>query len=305
MIRTPTVLILGAGASAPYGYPLGDVLVQRIVEISGRGGLLYQDLGWSEDLERFQTRLHGSEVASIDDFLASNPKFAELGKIGIVAALTLLGPHQDHVVDRSHNWYQYIWRRLYEGAPTAKSFRENRLRIITYNYERSFERYLTRVLANVYPELVDTDNSRAEKLVSDTVPVLHLHGTLGDFERVAVESQDRTHLRSGLRYKETARGIRIVHEDEAGQDYAVAHSWLRDAEAVHLLGFGFHETNVRRLALATQVSVRGARWPEFGGTCLGMKSAEITRAIASLDVGSAYIYPMDSLEYLRTHALLR
>ena len=48
MIETPTVLILGAGASKPYGYPIGSELKSRI--ISSLKGMVEADNGWVHDL---------------------------------------------------------------------------------------------------------------------------------------------------------------------------------------------------------------------------------------------------------------
>jgi len=56
MIVTPTVLILGAGASYPYHYPLGGELVRRIIaETQPNGGILAKvfgvhRVGWVEAL---------------------------------------------------------------------------------------------------------------------------------------------------------------------------------------------------------------------------------------------------------------
>src|SRR6266516_3639566 len=157
MIQKPTVLILGAGASEPYGYPLGAALVGRIVGLTqpgrpaGAGGLhpiLLRDPGLRGHVDDFHRRLMGSETSSIDDFLESNPAYQELGKLCIAAALTVWGPLLTHEVPAERHWYRYLWERLRQGAPMPERFRENRTRIITYNYDRSLERYFAGVLAH-------------------------------------------------------------------------------------------------------------------------------------------------------------
>src|SRR5205814_8426766 len=67
MISVPTVLVLGAGASAPFGYPVGSALTERIKnELRPKQpGQLHHDLisaGFSDDLLlRFRDQLRYSQ----------------------------------------------------------------------------------------------------------------------------------------------------------------------------------------------------------------------------------------------------
>ncbi len=65
MITRPTVLVLGAGASLPSGYPLGEGLVRGIVEGTKPKQQLYQvliqDLRLAQIVRDFNTRLAESE----------------------------------------------------------------------------------------------------------------------------------------------------------------------------------------------------------------------------------------------------
>ncbi|SRR6266567_7368983 len=136
VIRKPTVLILGAGASAPYGYPLGGALVERILTLTdpgGAGGPLHRVLigAFVAPLADFNRRLRGSETSSIDDFLESNPDYAELGKLCIAGALTVHGPPFGYPVLPNLHWYKYLWERLRQGAAVSRQFGENRLRVVT------------------------------------------------------------------------------------------------------------------------------------------------------------------------------
>jgi hypothetical protein len=63
MILKPTVLILGAGASYPYSYPLGGELVKQIVaETNPGGGLLARILQHRLELKGFRARLDGPMI---------------------------------------------------------------------------------------------------------------------------------------------------------------------------------------------------------------------------------------------------
>jgi hypothetical protein len=84
MIRTPTVFVLGAGASAEYGLPLGSALIQLIVDALGETGTLRKPLSIAGVLEGkmeiFADKLHLANLTSIDAFLENNsPEFVELG----------------------------------------------------------------------------------------------------------------------------------------------------------------------------------------------------------------------------------
>jgi hypothetical protein len=302
MILKPTVLVLGAGASFPYGYPLGEQLVDLIVQLTAPQGAL-RSVFSDPNIEPFHTRLRESEVASIDDFLASNPAFVELGKKSIAAALTAWGPRKGHKPNPGSHWYRYLWRRLYEGALTSEQFRQNRLCIITYNYDRSFQRYFIRVLANAYPDLASQDSQGLAAFLEETIPVVHLHGTMGSADDQVQTADDRSPFRSLDFFTRAAECIRIVHDDEPSSEYRLAHLWLRKAEVMHLLGFGFHATNVRRLNLVKQSAQRGG-WLRYGGTAYGMKKAEVERALAALQLGAGYLVGEECLEYLRSYAFL-
>ena len=73
MITIPTVFIIGAGASAEYGFPLGHGLVQNIVAgTAPQGGLSVELLraGFTKDeLNEFNRKLRGADPLSIDTFL--------------------------------------------------------------------------------------------------------------------------------------------------------------------------------------------------------------------------------------------
>src|SRR5881409_3087217 len=94
MITLTTVFVIGAGASAGYGFPLGAELVRLIVQGTVQGGPMRRDLltaGFRDDgLDAFAERLRGADPRSIDTFLEGNDaKTVEIGKAAI--ALLILG----------------------------------------------------------------------------------------------------------------------------------------------------------------------------------------------------------------------
>jgi hypothetical protein len=86
---------------------------------------------------------------------------------------------------------------------------------------------------------------------------LHVYGSLGPlpWQSTADAVSYRSHG-----YREiliAADNIKVLHqgaEDTVQQEFARAQAWLRWAERVLFLGFGFHDTNVRLLALGRVLS---------------------------------------------------
>jgi hypothetical protein len=300
MIMNPTVLILGAGASHPYGYPLGSSLVEEIVRLTVHGSPLAEVLR-EPQLDVFHRRLRESETYSIDEFLECNPDFLEIGKLCIAAGLMMAGPVPSTRVAQEHHWYRYLWARLREGAAKSSDFRDNRLSVITYNYEMSLERYLARVLANSFPDLAQSSPEAVTEFATQAVPIVHLHGTLSGADGLAAAENDRGKFMTREFLDSAARGIRVVHEEITG--YRVAHERLGLAGRVHILGFGYHSTNLQRLELL-RVSKEGNAWGEFGGTAMGLGAAQRRRAANGMKLGRGLLYDLDCLAYLKEYALL-
>ncbi|MBU4460126.1 MAG: hypothetical protein KJ579_06130, partial [Verrucomicrobia bacterium] len=164
MITRDTVLVLGAGASAHLGYPLGASLVQRILALQGTAeaqliSSLLQNQGCAETLDSMLDALLKSGRESIDAFLAHHPPFSLAGRLAIAACLI---PHERpaNLYSRgTDNWYRRLLSAM--DAPFA-DFAKNRLSIITYNYDRSLEFFLLSCLENGYHA----------KSYSDCVPII-------------------------------------------------------------------------------------------------------------------------------------
>lgn len=86
MITVPTVFLLGAGASYPYGLPLGSELKKYILEryVSDNDGhtshLINTTSFRRTDIDRFIGALRYSGLLSVDAFLERRPEFMEIGK---------------------------------------------------------------------------------------------------------------------------------------------------------------------------------------------------------------------------------
>src|SRR5439155_20353552 len=149
MIEKPTVLILGAGASKPYGFPTGEELLREIVDIKHHGPTPLEDRlrecsFLPKDIQHFVDELNRSGRKSVDAFLEHRPEFEKIGKAAMIAALI---PKEDPATlfDRSkpEHWYQYLFQQM--GSSLDQPYK-SKLSVITFNYDRSLEFFLLNAL---------------------------------------------------------------------------------------------------------------------------------------------------------------
>src|SRR3990167_3974733 len=173
MITTPTVFILAAGASKPYGFPTGDELTKKILDRTDMNNAQNSDLVNVMDaanfdpasLNSFKVRLKNSEQ-TIDEFILRNERFSNLAKF-LISEIILKSASQKPSED--HDWYRYFWRKISTGL-SFDELSNHRLTIISFNYDRSLEKYLTRVSKGLYPEVSNTP-----KQIIDKIPIIHIH----------------------------------------------------------------------------------------------------------------------------------
>ena len=253
MIREPTVLILGAGASRTYGFPLGgelvDLILPNLFEEAPNPALL-QALGRLGirlgDIEVFREGLQASGLRSIDLFLEDlepDDVYVQIGKVAI-AHTVLCHETRDKFFGANKakaHWYEYVWNLMRPGASTG-NLHENGLKIITFNYDRSFEYYFTTAIQHSFrlPRWED-----AQSLFQAAVPVVHVHGEVGSVEMFG------THIRPLPRdvVRKAAADIRVVHDPTATDDprFKQARELISKVRRVAFVGFGYHPRNLARL----------------------------------------------------------
>lgn len=261
MIENRAVLVLGAGASKPYGLPLGSELRDEVLRASTDLDLRAR-LGGNYDsqLQDFCASLAQSGFSSVDAFLEQRPEWTDIGKSAMALCLLaaerqakdkLFPPHQpkDH-------WYEVLWSCL--RAPSWSAFKRQPLTVVTFNYDRSLEHYLARVLTNNYS--IKPETARA------ALPVLHVHGTLGEYDGTFGQLVDKAS------YNLASRSIRVVHEaDVRHSDFVRARTLIVAAERVLCVGFGYHDANMRKLGFGTTRRLRTDP-PKILGTHKGIKA---------------------------------
>ena len=286
MITRQTVLIHGAGASINYGFPSGLQLKAEICKAIKIRNEIYRDLIQFKDnedhVEDFYNNLLLSSEMSIDAFLEHNPQYFEVGRRAIANVLIRKEKHAelfDKWIDKwldpenkDKHWYQLLFSKL--NAP-FEEFDKNNLKIITFNYDRSLEYFLLKSMKAKYSE--KTEEEVLAKL--HTIPILHIYGKLGNLpiydsenptvlydifgtNRVPTEEQWYNYV------SQASQNIITIHQSkEMGDVLTKAQEYLRRAERIYFLGFGYDETNMQRLFVLNGINLLGQE--KLGGKCFG------------------------------------
>jgi hypothetical protein len=250
MLTKKTVFVLGAGASVPFGFPIGAELSSQIVTALNPGNQAFNvfqhlSLFTESEITTFRETFFFSGKNSIDAFLEHRPEFMAIGKAAIAAVLI---PYE---YDRSvfgypnDNWLRYTFNQL---ITTFEEFAENKLSFVTFNYDRVVEHFFFTSLLNSYGRTEDDCRSVLER-----IPVVHLHGRLGYLPWQQTESRPFAQVIDKSTIEQCMRHIKIIHEDiRDGRDaeFTEAKRLLAEAERIYFMGFGFNRTNVERLDLA-------------------------------------------------------
>jgi hypothetical protein len=262
-------LILGAGASAPYGFPLGAELKQKSVEMLQDNSKLYE-LKIDKDVQMMALRKSLIEILSndpsvqtIDSFLARNPKYTELMRI--IVTEIILKYEMEHQsrrflqnVDRKDpalkDWYSWLFNEYFYLSEKPKN--KFYLNVLTYNYDRSFEFYFIRALMSQY----GMSGNIAAEFFYNNVNVLHMNGTLS---RLA-EYEDYG--------KTKGQKISFLHEIKDGfHSTELIENALEDCDITVFLGFGYDEKNVYRLRPNEYLVNR-----DVFGTAFGIPEQEVS-----------------------------
>lgn len=302
MFDRPTLLILGAGASQPYGYPTGYELKSRILQLSkvcsGNDRVRNVSFGEGPDIqtnvldlardyinamstdpvgkltigdfnhhrEFYEVFSQDSPAGSIDSFLYNHDRFSEVGRFYVLYALLLA-------------------RYKYELA----GVRGSRTLLTTRNgVEGNGAWYgeLVRVLRHQCdtPEALETNNNlrvltfnydrSLELFLEDKLSrtdrhegaswekVVDIHHLYGEMPRDN-ETSERVNLESLCSIAWNHReGIRLIG-DRSQKDEVDIRRHFEWAESVSFIGFGFDTDNLRLLNLPETLAGKNFRYHNF------------------------------------------
>ena len=268
MITRPTVLILGAAASMPYGFPSGPDLKKLVFRAlsewhnTRRLPALLQHNGHTvEKIKKFQFDLGRSPDYSIDAFLEHHEDYIVIGKEAIAGVL-LPNEKDSYLFENwlsrdaeklEGSWYQHLFNELVVDT-NINRFEKNQLSVVTFNYDRSLEHFLFESLKSKFQGLQDCQCTA----ILSNIPIIHVYGSLGrlSWQKSDSDSEIPYNTRAissqpeemAERIRNAGESIKILHEYKRPTiELNKAHELLREAERIYFLGYGYNPVNTKRL----------------------------------------------------------
>ncbi len=253
MIKTKTLFILGAGASAPFLYPTGDGLRDDILNKPRDEEIVnalnhYRDPDYVggfnfEEINKFKEKFTGAGVYSIDSFLEHRPQFMDIGKISI-ARMLISYEIDSHLRATKDNWYMYLFDRM-KGS--FGQLDQNNISFITFNYDRSLEYFLFEAIKDQFGK----GSTECAKIMKNLFPIVHLYGQLDPLpwqEKGGKKYSSTENLFERL--KAAPENIKLISDErniEESEEFQDAYKLIEWADRIFFLGFSFDKTNLERL----------------------------------------------------------
>lgn len=273
------LLVLGAGASADLGFPVGTRLLDEVIGHLD-AGLAHQDSNdlvnkiystsdlWQESIEvgdkmrinQILKRLHSGLLngkgrgETIDKILGELGKSEPISeKLGRYAIAYLLMGYETKALEEGKFYQRDFWlRNFWESYLNTRGTWENsreHLRIITFNYERSLEHSLAVSLwlrgVDVCKEEFIGQNFMKEN-------IFHVYGKLGEYappltkdvsDKVAFGSPNT--VKESVNLRSDMFTLMYDHREKYPNRYFEQH--FKWADRICFLGFGFDPDNMKRL----------------------------------------------------------
>jgi vacuolar-type H+-ATPase subunit E/Vma4 len=246
---TQTTLILGAGASASYGFPTGFELTQKILKLEDNKELLIYFSNENSGLVRqFFQSFRMSTATSIDSFVAKNFQYMAVARTAIAMVLIEM---EDRDVFFNHtindHWYRYLVNRICPDGWDA--FDPSRVRVVTFSYDVSLEFFLVNAVAHMYGKRQAEVVEKLKKM-----EIIHVYGKLErpfdtygqiktniDLEADNVDLTKQDVLNASENIQLMAQGR------EDNKHLQVIQNIIHSSDQIGILGFGFDAVNVERI----------------------------------------------------------
>lgn len=241
-----TLLFLGAGTSSPYGFPLGKSLMADvaaalrdfavpIVRERRTEGMALLKLADAVDL---------CGQPSIDDYIHLKEGTSGWIKAAVVRVLLEYESKAADALTRKpprDDLAGYIFQQILRNEVIRA---ERSLRIITLNYDRSLEHSFLTKLMNSH----DLEDWFAADLLAKHLPILHLHGQLGELVGESEICLPFGDIKRVVSFEKLGEGLGFVNETVSlDATYERAREWISGANSICFLGFGYHSKVLRRL----------------------------------------------------------
>lgn len=255
LLEQPTLLILGAGASVPYGFPSGNQLKNEIFSsLQGKlSPILYQDFGYDNQfIEDFKDALRFTSHPTIDIFLEHKNKYRDIGSYAI--AYTILRKEAHNSLFPKKDWYGVIYDLLSLNNPI---YDLSNLSIVTLNYERSLEYFLTN---NIKYDCHDELEAKASEAIKN-IQIIHAHGSLGNFNDTPFGISPSKHSQLAI----ASKSIKIVSDKlESSSLFKIAQAIIKKSKNIIILGLGYDFQTLEKLFLDINFDDKTVRGTSMG-----------------------------------------
>ena len=286
MVNNPLVLVLGAGASYPYGFPLGYELRLELCDLKNDTSLLRASLVKNANLDDTQLREFAnsfrlSSIKSIDAFLAKRSEFATIGKLAIAGSLLSKNHQKIKEPASEDDWYLEVWNALQSSITSINELKNNKIKIITFNYDYSLEIFLHCAITHTFG--VSSEDAFA---ALKYIPILHVYGCIKNIDSASALTNQTTFNEQSLKY--ASEGIKIIPESrDDDASFEKARDWFNWASNICFLGFGFDELNIKRLDLNSVIDHKNTnhqQLPRIVASIFGMTANEADLARRRLGI---------------------
>lgn len=294
-----TLFILGAGASKPYGFPLGSELREwaiRNVETVFLSNTYLKGLWTSTNtLKAFSIGFEKSNTNSIDLYLSRNTEFELIGKAVIVHKIIECEKRGfSYIEEKGDDWYFYFYNRITEGIEdkTKLSGIFDDYMFVTFNYDRSFEAYMAE---SIFYSFFSKDpiHDEVDFTLIPQIDIIHAYGSIGTYPEKPYSSNvsyipqvDEKGINS-LRTLYSERGVNKEINDK-----------IKCADRIFFLGFGYLLENMEKLGIEKSILSNKCIY----GTAYGNLDAEIRKIERYFEGSKEYhIEKVKTLELLKTY----
>jgi hypothetical protein len=322
MIDVPTLFILGTGASKPYDFPVGSELKEQIIKdftveierLLQNSSSLHQREKNSviSDAKSFVNNFKKTPNESIDNYLATNPKYSHIGKMAITIFILLKERTSKFFDDKNKpddkdDWYKLIFNRMLSQCNNPegyKKFKENKIAFITFNYDRSLEYFLSRSFCHNFYESRDGFEFSLQEHIP--FPIIHVYGQVapfvwssGPFLNNEIDDY-RDYIMSYKAIEKLSEGIRVVGERTQEDLGAKIRDLFKHHERIFFCGFGYAEENLKAIGIPRNIDENS----QVFGTAMGKNPNEIRdiKNIFPLHTSQVIHQPGDRIETFTDYA---
>ena len=275
MIDIPTVFILGAGSSKPYGYPTGAELRELIInEFPNELSILLKRSSIPPNkrqnhfdaAKKFVDAFDNSSVVSIDKYLSLNPIFSYYGKLAIMLIISkkeALSKFREKI-EYGQDWYKLLFNRMistFNEPSDFDKFRENKVAFITFNYDRSLEYFIYESFYYTFWEKRHDIESAFVSLEGIKkyipFPFIHVYGQVDKIKEHGGSDYREKFAFSDI--EKLSENIRVI--GERANNIAEIKKIITESKRIFFLGFGYAKENMDSIGI---LDIINEDWKIYG-----------------------------------------